>query len=122
MWESDDRFQAVKDAELELLNGDTRRDVVRVGELLHVECVEIGRSGRRWNHDETIASLAQERGRVEPTTDEWVFNEIAPGVVLVTYRISTPTARSRHSSVWDITGQSPALRFHQGTALPGDSD
>ena len=122
MWESADRFEAAKDAELELLNSDTRRDVVRVGELLHVEFVEIGRSGRRWNRDETIAALAQERGRVEPTTDEWAFNEIAPGVVLLTYRISTPTARSRHSSVWDIAGKSPALLFHQGTMLPSDSE
>lgn len=120
MWESGERFRAVKAAEIELLDGAARRDVARVGHLLHADFVEIGRSGRRWNRDETIAALAGEQGRVEPTTDEWLFNEIAPGVVLVTYRLATPTVRSRHSSIWDTSGQAPVLRYHQGTVIPVD--
>ena len=70
MWESDDRFQAVKDAELELLNGDTRRDVVRVAELLHAStirsrpepivstCTRVPLIGRRHRRDGAVAAAS----------------------------------------------------------------
>ena len=117
MWESADRFDAVMAAELELLNDTVRRDPQRVRDLLHPDFVEIGRSGRRWTRDETIAALEAERGRLEPQTDEWSFNEVAPALVLVTYRITTAGGSSRHASLWDLNGAIPVVRFHQGTPL-----
>lgn len=97
VWESGDRFDIVMAAELELLDDAVRRDPDRVGYLLHLDFAEIGRSGRRWTRDESMASLEVEQGRVTPETDEWLFNEVAPTLVLVTYWITTPAGSSRHA-------------------------
>ncbi len=122
MWESDDRFRAVRAAELELLDGAVRGDPDRVGKLLHPDFVEVGRSGRRWRRDETIAALAEERQRPKTDTDEWLFTEVSPTLVLVTYRITAASGSSRHSSLWEISAATPVMRFHQGTALPAGPD
>lgn len=116
--ELEDRFRAVRAAELDLLDPATRADAQRVGALLHPDFVEIGRSGRRWKRAETIAALAEEQGFVTPQTDDWQFGDVAGGAVLVTYRIVGPEASSRHASLWDVTGTTPVLRYHQGTVLP----
>lgn len=79
MWESDKRFQSVKAAELELLSNATRHSAVRAAELLHPDFVEIGRSGRRWTRDETIAALAEEDEHAEPETDEWLSMTLEMG-------------------------------------------
>lgn len=113
-----DRFRAVKAAELELLDGNVRRDPNRVHELLHAEFVEIGRSGRRWTKVDTVASLAAEEEHPIPDTDEWSFIEVAPSVILVTYRISSSEGASRHASLWDVAGDTPVIRYHQGTIIP----
>lgn len=81
MWETGDRFNAVKAAELALLDSAVRRDPERVRELLHPDFVEIGRSGRRWTMNATIAALEAETSRIEPETDEWVFNEVSPSLI-----------------------------------------
>jgi len=113
----DDRYAAVRTAELALLDEAVRRDRVRVGELLHPDFVEIGRSGRLWTKDDIVAALAAEQGRVAPDADEWSFREVGPALILVTYRITTPAGGSRHSSLWDVGGTTPVLRFHQGTPI-----
>lgn len=117
MWEKGDRFDAVKVAELALLDTAVRRDPERVRELLHPDFVEIGRSGRRWTRGETIAALESEHERVAPEADEWLFNEVSPSVVLVTYRITAGGSISRHASFWDISGITPVMRYHQGTVV-----
>lgn len=63
-------------------------------------------------------ALTEEDPRAQPATSEWRFNEITPGVVLITYRVHTSERDSRHSSLWDTTGDRPVLRFHQGTVTP----
>lgn len=121
MWESDDRFDVVMAAELELLDAAARHDTDRLRQLLHPDFAEIGRSGRRWTRDEIIASLATGRERVTPETDEWLFNQVAPGLVLVTYRIIRVAGSSRHASLWDVSGSAPMIRYHQGTMLRRDA-
>lgn len=120
MWETGDRFDAVKAAELALLDSEVRRDPDRVRELLHPEFVEIGRSGRRWTRSATIAALESEHERVAPETDEWLFNEVSPSLVLVTYRIAGGAASSRHASLWEVSGGTPMMRYHQGTLIRSD--
>ncbi|MCR2783645.1 MULTISPECIES: DUF4440 domain-containing protein [unclassified Microbacterium] len=123
MWESAERFQAIKDAELALLAGDTRRDDAKVERLLHPDFAEIGRSGRRWTREQIVAALAAERDHVTPHPDEWLFNEIAPNVVVITYLLRTESGQSsRHSSIWDTATGTPTLRFHQGTVVPAGLD
>lgn len=118
MWTSDDRFHAIQRAELALLSGPTRHDGAALRDTLHVDFAEIGRSGRRWTRDEIIAALTIEGDGSTPHTDEWLFTEIAPHLVLVTYRLRTRDGVSRHSSIWDTTSGVPVLRFHQGTVVP----
>ncbi|MBZ4487142.1 nuclear transport factor 2 family protein [Microbacterium sp. cx-55] len=120
MDESEVWFRAVKAAELELLDGTVRRDPVRVRELLHADFIEIGRSGRRWTRDETVAALASENEHLTPQTDEWSFIEVAPTLILVTYRITGTGGSSRHSSLWDVGGPGPVIRYHQGTVVPSE--
>lgn len=115
-------FSVVKAAELELLDGAVRRDPIRVRELLHPDFIEIGRSGRRWTRDETVAALASESGHLTPQTDEWSFVEVAPSLILVTYRITGTGGSSRHSSLWDVGGPTPVIRYHQGTVVPPEGD
>lgn len=118
MWEPGERFGVVKDAELALLTSDVRRDPVEVDKLIHSDFIEIGRSGRRWTRDEIVSALGAEPARETPETDEWQFNELAPGLVLVTYRLRSGTVCSRRSSIWDLSNGLPEIRFHQGTVVP----
>ncbi|WP_447946256.1 nuclear transport factor 2 family protein [Microbacterium lacticum] len=115
-------FSVVKAAELELLDGTVRRDPIRVRELLHADFIEIGRSGRRWTRDETVAALALESEHVPPHTDEWSFIEVVPTLILVTYRITGTAGSSRHSSLWDVGGPAPVIRYHQGTVVPPEGE
>ncbi|WP_082013765.1 GNAT family N-acetyltransferase [Microbacterium hominis] len=114
------RWAAVKDAETALLTADVRRDTARVDELLHPAFIEIGRSGTLWTREQIVGALAEESAdsRVTPQTDEWEFRQLSPELVLVTYRLTTPSRTSRHSSLWDVSGAAPRLRFHQGTVVP----
>lgn len=108
-------FSEVHEAELTLLESDTRRDRARVLDLLHADFIEIGASGRRWTRDEIVDALAAEQIRDAPRTDEWRFLELATDIVLVTYRLHTHIGASLRSSVWDTTTGTPKIRFHQGT-------
>jgi len=114
------RWAAVRDAETALLDADVRRDPARVDGVLHPAFVEIGRSGTLWTRKQIIAALAEESAgsRATPEPDQWEFRQQSPDLVLVTYRLTTPSRVSRHSSLWDIAGDTPRLRFHQGTVVP----
>lgn len=108
----------IQTAELELLASTTRSNAERVGELLHPEFVEVGRSGRRWTRGEVIRALSLEDRRPTPEADEWDFADLGPDLVLVTYRLRAGTRQSRHASVWDTSASALRLRYHQGTVIP----
>ena len=123
MWRTDgNRYVAIKAAEIALLSPEVRREGARLEELLHADFVEIGRSGRRWTREAILEALRTEEDHPLPATDDWQYLEVAPGVVLVTYRIRTSAGDSRHSSIWDTTSGAPEIRFHQGTALSEDRE
>ncbi|ARC58574.1 hypothetical protein AS850_15910 [Frondihabitans sp. 762G35] len=109
--------EPIRDAELALLSSSVRHDRERLADLLAPDFAEIGRSGRRWNRDEIVASLRDEAPRDVPDTSDWSFNRVGPDLVLVTYVIRRGDETSRHSSLWQTPG--PVLRFHQGTPVPG---
>ncbi|BAN91988.1 nuclear transport factor 2 family protein [Mycobacterium avium subsp. hominissuis] len=111
------RESALMAAELELMSVAVRKNDVRLRELLHPDFMEIGRSGRCWNRDETIGLLTAERGRTSPEIDEWHFVALSLDLALVTYRASGDSVRSRHASIWDTSGARPVMRFHQGTVI-----
>lgn len=114
-------FADVRELETELHRTATRRDPARLRELLHEDFIEIGRSGTRWTRDPLIESLLAAPESPGPQTDEWEFSELPGASILVTYRITRGTAVSRHSSLWDLSGARPVLRFHQGTVVPDPS-
>jgi len=119
MWRTEgNRYAAIEAAEIALLSPEVRREGARLDELLHADFVEIGRSGRRWTREAILEALRTEEDHPLPATDDWQYLEVAPGVVLVTYRIRSSAGDSRHSSIWDTTSGAPEIRFHQGTALP----
>ena len=118
MWTNEAPYAAIKSAEQSLMASATRKDARAVRALPASDFAEIGRSGKLWTAPETIAALASEEPRDNPDISEWRYNEIANGVVLVTYRVHTPERDSRHSSVWDLTSGRAVLRFHQGTVIP----
>lgn len=116
-----DVIAAVRAAEMDLLSSDTRHDARRVRSLLHPDFREIGRSGRMWTRSDVLIELLEEPTRRTPETDDWAFEHLAPTIVLATYRVGGPRGGSRHSSIWDVSGPEPALRFHQGTRFSDGS-
>lgn len=60
--------------------------------------------------------------RTEPETYEWLFNEVSPSLILVTYRITGGAGTSRHASLWDVSGAIPVMRYHQGTVVRAADD
>lgn len=111
----------IRDAECALLTSDVRNDADRVRALLHPDFVEIGRSGRLWNRADILVGLVEEPRRATPDADDWQFRMLAPHIVLVTYRLTAGRRVSRHSSIWTLAEDSPAMLFHQGTDT-GDAE
>ena len=83
--------------------------------LLTKDFVEIGRSGRMWNHLDSVVALRSEDFRELPATSEWRFNAVSTKLFVVTYRMHGVDRDSRHCSLWELA--SPFLRFHQGTMI-----
>lgn len=112
-----DTYRAIRDAELTLLTSTVRRDAEQVCRLLHPEFVEIGRSGRRWTHEEILVALAGEDAGDTPVVEDWDFQALTGELTLVTYLIHGSDGDSRHSSLWDTSTGAPVMRFHQGTMI-----
>jgi hypothetical protein len=116
----------LRSLEEELLQPDVRKSADRVGRLLADDFIEFGSSGRVYNKARIIEALQHETS--DPTTRVRLTNfaarQLAPGVVLVTYRtfLSGPDAPSRsnlRSSIWKLIKGQWQMAFHQGT--PGES-
>ena len=117
MSDRDDDLDEVVARERELLDPAVRADSDRVGELLHAEFLEYGASGRSWDRQATIASLATDPG-VSGSGTDFRPVRLAEDVVLLTYRVQG-TISSLRSSVWVRDAELGwQLRFHQGTRTP----
>lgn len=103
-----------------LLDPAVRRDRAQVESLLAEEFQEFGASGRVWNRQTIVDSLASEV-YIPPTAEQMHCARIAPDVALVTYRavridtISSTRTESLRSSLWIRELGRWRLRFHQGT-------
>jgi len=109
--------QALQEDEIDLLTLATRQDAARLGAVLHDEFVEIGRSGRLWSKPEIIRALLDETTHSIPSTSDWSSTALSPTLTLLTYRLTAGDSESRHSSIWDTSGATLTLRFHQGTRI-----
>lgn len=99
--------------ESELVTSCCSSNRARVEELLHGEFYEHGASGRTWTRSTVLESLP-EVPYVDGTCLEFTSRDLAPGVVLLTYRMIGARATTR-SSIWINDGARWQLIFHQGT-------
>lgn len=113
----DDGFGGAVEGELRLLDPLTRADPELARSLLHPDFTEFGASGRIWDRESVVAAMADDPG--EPTTAEEMRGfRLAPGVVLLTYRVTRRDRASLRSSIWMWHETSWVMVFHQGTPLP----
>ncbi|HEY3985912.1 DUF4440 domain-containing protein [Cedecea sp.] len=109
---------------LHLAGTRSKRDIV--AGLLHGDFFEIGRSGRRYERQHVIESLAEEMGAQQIHADGFSLSLIDSNSALLTYRswqfndnggMERLTLRA---SLWVKTESESVwrLRFHQGTPAP----
>lgn len=86
--------------------------------LIADDFLEFGASGRTWDVATTRRTLAggAPAGPVELL--DFAIDELAPGVVLTTYRLGEPRPSNR-SSIWMHRDDRWQMRFHQGTLRAG---
>jgi glyoxylase I family protein len=82
--------------------------------LIADDFTEFGASGRTWSAPEIRVALDREAATDPPELLDFRVAELAPGVVLATYRLGPPRP-SRRSSVWVRRDGRWQVRFHQGT-------
>jgi len=117
-----DDLAVVEDCERALLTGAVRGDRVTAGLLLHKDFHEVGQSGRVWDRDSILDMMEAEahQGRLEVRAEGVVARGLAPDVVLLTFDSVSASGRAHRSSVWVREAGRWQLRYHQGTAAPGD--
>ncbi|MFE3641188.1 DUF4440 domain-containing protein [Streptomyces sp. NPDC059169] len=110
--------------ELRLLDPSVRRDPALLAALLHPDFLEFGASGRRWERAAIIESLVRE-GDADPdavpiAASRMTGDEIAPGVVHLTFVTDDNGAHAHRSSLWRWSDGSWRLYFHQATPFSAD--
>ena len=112
--------EILRQLEERLLQPDVRKSPDAVGELLADEFVEFGSSGRVFNKQQIIESL-QHGAEQQMFITEFRATRLAPGVMLVTYRVVGLSASeekrisSLRSSIWKLLDGRWKMIFHQGT-------
>ncbi len=84
--------------------------------LIADDFVEHGASGATWDAATTRRMVASEP-RSDVRLEDVETAEVAPGVVLVTYRTDGERQANR-ASVWVWRADRWQIQFHQGTLLP----
>jgi hypothetical protein len=87
--------------------------------LIADDFFEFGASGREWDAPTTkgLLAAAPSSPRATVELDRFEAFELAPDVVLVTYRLGPPRPANR-SSIWVRRRGRWQIRFHQGTLRP----
>jgi hypothetical protein len=107
--------------EKRLLQQETRKSVKEINSMLADTFFEIGSSGRVFNKQQIIEGLQTESPSIYKLENFKTF-DLAPDVVLVTYRVSRlndlleqAPAHSLRSSIWKFIDGQWQMVFHQGT-------
>jgi hypothetical protein len=113
-------FDRILNLERELQTPACRADETRLRELLAVDFVEIGASGRRWDLDSTLAMLRYESAEHDDVihVEGLEARELAPGVVQVFWDSDRSGRRARRTSIWRQHEGGWQEVYHQGTPLP----
>ncbi len=106
-----------------LLDPAVRAVPALVRELLAPEFTEFGASGRVFNRDAILATLASEPPRVARQARGFKVRELAPGVALTTWRVTRDDGvETLRSSLWQQQGGRWQMVFHQGTLAARDDE
>jgi len=105
----------IRSLEEALLMRGGPRSAGDLGRLLADDFVEFGSSGRIYTRDEALFQLAAAPSPGQPaaTLTDFSIRELAPHVVLATYR----SGQSLRSSLWRREAGGWRVVFHQGTRL-----
>lgn len=118
-------LEELRQLEIELHRLETRRNAARLGELLHPNFVEVGRSGRRFTRDEILDEFTNIARYPDVVSRDFRVVEISDGVALLTYVSAHRLASGelqRHtlrSSLWVRDRSGWRMLFHQGTPADG---
>ncbi|MCH0562265.1 MULTISPECIES: DUF4440 domain-containing protein [unclassified Streptomyces] len=122
MDDATDEVQQAIAGEMQLMDPRVRSSRELAGRLLDPGFVEVGRSGRRWTYETTLARLADAPGsapdgpRYEPSCMTGV--RLAPGVVHLTFETRLGAVRTRRSSIWRRREGAADWRMYYHHATP----
>jgi hypothetical protein len=109
---------ALERLEEELWREETRFDRKRMSEIIALDFLEYGRSGRIYRREESLALSRQPIDAVLPLPD-FQARLLHSDVAQITYNsvitYDGVVQRARRSSIWSRTPGGWVLRFHQGT-------
>lgn len=112
----------LRELEIRLLQPLVRSSPTEVAKLLADDFLEFGTSGRTYNKQQVVASLAEETPLHSAELVDFQARALAPDVALISYRTITrltPDSEPVHalrSSIWSRSGGRWQLTFHQGTS------
>lgn len=107
-----------------ILDPAVRADPARVRALLAADFTEFGASGRVFDRDAIIATLAAEPTRNARQARGFKVRLLAPGAALTTWRVLRDDGiETLRSSVWQQQADGSWLMvFHQGTVAARDDE
>jgi hypothetical protein len=114
----------LRSLEEHLLNPAIRRDSKAVATLLADNFIEFGGSGRVFDKASILEDLKNEPPRPASLLTDFKTRELAPGVILATYKATRrnaaeePVSQSWRSSIWTHVNGQWQITFHQGTPIP----
>jgi hypothetical protein len=102
---------------------NVRADHHRLGQLLHPNFFEVGRSGAVYSRAGVLAEFSNQPQPYRVWSQDFHLELLTERLALLTYRsahIADDGALERHTlraSLWQSTEQGWQLRFHQGTPM-----
>ena len=116
-------LSTLRQLECELHQPKCRRDRARLLQLLAPDFREFGRSGASYTRKEILDLLPAESEPAQIHAQDFAVNQLADGVVLLTYRsaqINSEGELSRHTnraSIWRHTDSGWQMVFHQALKI-----
>lgn len=120
---SQELCEHLKRLETSLHTVAVRSDQARLGDLLHDEFVEFGRSGKVYSKRDVLQEFQDYSQPFDIVSRDFQFAQLGENAVLVTYRSAhLDSNRKEHrqslrSSIWQKADRGWVMRFHQGTAV-----
>ena len=115
---TDTEIGELKSLEEELWREETRFDDQRMREVISEDFIEFGRSGRKYELEDTLSFEKKPIDAVFPLPN-FKARLLSKDVAQVTYNSAVTYSGvvlfARRSSIWSRINDSWQLRFHQGT-------